>query len=182
MRLKERIEKLFVLPIAKHLKVNPNIITLLGIVAMLLAFVLVLIDNLYFAALFVFISGFLDLLDGSVAKYHKRVTKFGAFLDRVADRINDALILSAIILAGLIDANLGIFVLVFILISSYASSVLESQTKKNIGEKLSFRGLRLLIIVVALLFNLVTYAFYLLALIAVFAFFERLYTARAVLK
>jgi len=180
--MKEHIERVFVLPLAKRLDINPNYITFLSVVSMLLAVNFTFGYSFYLAALFVLISGYLDLLDGTIAKYHKHVTKFGAFFDRVADRVNDMLIISSIILSGIVNLTLGILVLILIMLSSYTSSVIESQTKNNIGEKLSLRGVRLFILISGLVFNYVTYAFYLLAFISLLSFVERFYTARRILK
>ena len=181
-KLKENVEHIFVVPLAKHLKINPNSITLLSVVAMAFAFISVLRQEFYMAALFTFISGYLDLLDGTVAKYHRKVTKFGAFLDRVVDRINDALIISAVVLSGLVSLYLGLFVLLFTLLSSYVSAVLESQTKSKIGEKLSLRGVRLMVIISGFILNSLIYAFYILAILSLVAFLERIYTAKIVIK
>lgn len=71
--------------------------------------------------------------------------------------------------------------LIFVVLSSYISAVLEAQTKTRIGERLSLRGLRVMIIVLGLALNYVTFAFYMLAVLAVFAFVERFYTARKIL-
>lgn len=180
--IKQTAERIFILPVAKHLRLNPNFVTFLSVVAMLFAFLFVLRHDVYTAALFVFVSGYLDLLDGTIAKYHRITTRFGTFLDRIADRINDILIISAIIVAGLVEANLGIFVLIFVLLSSYTSAVLESQTSTKIGEKLSLRGIRLIIIILGLASNYVSYAFYILAIISVLAFLERFNTAKVVLR
>ena len=171
--LKQKIERIFVLPFAKDLNVSPNVITLFSVIAMAFAFAFVFRYDLYLAALFTFISGYLDLLDGTTAKYHKKTSKFGVFLDRLGDRVSDILIISAVILAGL--------VLIFVVLSSYVSAILEAQTKTRIGERLSLRGLRIMIIVLGLAFNYITFAFYVLAILAVFAFVERFYTARKIL-
>lgn len=176
------MERVFVLPLARRLKINPNYITGLSIVSMLLAVNFVFNHDFYLAALFVFISGYLDLLDGTAAKFHNHVTGFGKFFDRLADRINDTLIIVSILLSGAVNLTLGIVVLVLILLSSYVSAIIEAQIKTNIGEKLSLRGIRLIILIFALIFNSLTYGFYLLAFLASLSFIERFATAKKVLK
>src|SRR6266478_5754587 len=55
--------------------INPNLLTFLGLVV-----------NFGAAAFF---AGFLDILDGQVARRQNRVTAFGAFYDSTLDRYAD---------------------------------------------------------------------------------------------
>ncbi len=52
------------------------------------------------AAALVVLSAVLDGLDGAVAVVHDRVTRLGAVLDAVGDRVCDGLFLAALVLAG----------------------------------------------------------------------------------
>jgi len=52
-------------------------------------------------------SGFCDTLDGIIARTFQQVTVFGGFFDSVLDRYADAIVFSAIIVAGLCDPAWG---------------------------------------------------------------------------
>lgn len=79
------------LPLAKRIRANPNLITITGFVITLTAsFVLPL--NLRLGGLLILAGGLFDALDGVVARTNSRTTKFGAFLDSLLDRLSDALI------------------------------------------------------------------------------------------
>ena len=59
--------------------VNPNVLTAFGMVVNLWAAVLFATGMFRTAAAVIFLAGFLDMLDGQVARREKRVTAFGAF-------------------------------------------------------------------------------------------------------
>jgi CDP-diacylglycerol--glycerol-3-phosphate 3-phosphatidyltransferase len=74
--------------ISTALRLTPNLLTLLGVI-----FALAMVINplsLWNIPLLV-LSLFADGIDGSVAIYQKRSSRFGAILDSVADRISEAL-------------------------------------------------------------------------------------------
>jgi len=69
--------------------INPNLLTLLGLVVNIAAAVLFASSNFRSAAAAIFLAGFLDMADGQVARRMGRVTPFGAFYDSVFDRYSD---------------------------------------------------------------------------------------------
>ena len=76
--------------------ITPNGVTILGFLGICAASGLAL-GRLWVAASLVFIvSGLVDSLDGSLARYQGRVTAFGGFLDSTLDRLAEAVILGAI--------------------------------------------------------------------------------------
>ncbi|MBS7622469.1 CDP-alcohol phosphatidyltransferase family protein, partial [Candidatus Bathyarchaeota archaeon] len=48
------------------------------------------------APLFILISGFFDVMDGSLARLGHRVTRFGGLLDSTLDRLGEVFVLSGI--------------------------------------------------------------------------------------
>lgn len=73
---------------------TPNVVTLASIVFAVLGFAALAFYGSLLAALVLFAAaGFLDAFDGALARTQKRVTAFGAFLDGVVDRFNEALLL-----------------------------------------------------------------------------------------
>ena len=69
--------------------VNPNLLTFLGLVVNFLAAANFAVGNFRTAALIILFAGFLDMLDGQVARRQNRVTAFGAFYDSTLDRYAD---------------------------------------------------------------------------------------------
>jgi CDP-diacylglycerol--glycerol-3-phosphate 3-phosphatidyltransferase len=77
--------------------VNPNVVTLLGIAFAVLAAYLICAGQLWWAIPALTASGLTDLLDGVVARRAGRVSKRGAFLDSVADRVIETVICGGIV-------------------------------------------------------------------------------------
>jgi CDP-diacylglycerol--glycerol-3-phosphate 3-phosphatidyltransferase len=69
--------------------INPNALTFLGLVVNFWAAVLFATGRFRTAASVIFFAGFLDMLDGQVARREGRVTAFGAFFDSTLDRYSD---------------------------------------------------------------------------------------------
>ena len=69
--------------------VNPNFLTFLGLVVNFVAAANFALGNFRIGALIIFFAGFLDILDGQVARRQNRVTAFGAFYDSTLDRYAD---------------------------------------------------------------------------------------------
>ncbi len=69
--------------------INPNLLTFFGLLVNFWAAVLFARGQFRMAASVIFFAGFLDMLDGQVARRQKRVTAFGAFYDSTLDRYSD---------------------------------------------------------------------------------------------
>ena len=70
-------------------RITPNQLTLAGLVLAIIAGVLAAIGSLSLAALVLLLSGFLDALDGELARQSDSQTPFGAFLDSISDHYGD---------------------------------------------------------------------------------------------
>src|SRR5260370_7083837 len=69
--------------------INPNLLTFLGLVVNFGAAAFFAVGRFFVGALIIFFAGFLDILDGQVARRQNRVTAFGAFYDSPLDRYAD---------------------------------------------------------------------------------------------
>jgi hypothetical protein len=69
--------------------INPNVLTFLGLVVNFGAAASFAVGKFFLGALIIFFAGFLDMLDGQVARRQNRVTAFGAFYDSTLDRYAD---------------------------------------------------------------------------------------------
>ncbi len=65
----------------------PNLLTIIRIVLVPVFLFLILKDSLYIAAIIFAVAGLTDLVDGIIARRLKTVTKLGADLDPVADKL-----------------------------------------------------------------------------------------------
>jgi CDP-diacylglycerol--glycerol-3-phosphate 3-phosphatidyltransferase len=69
--------------------INPNVLTFFGMLVNFWAAVDFAMGLFGWGASLIFLAGFLDMLDGQVARREKRVTAFGGFLDSTLDRYSD---------------------------------------------------------------------------------------------
>ena len=69
--------------------INPNLLTFFGLLVNLWAAVSFARGKFRQAAAIIFFAGFIDMLDGQVARRQNRVTVFGAFYDSTLDRYSD---------------------------------------------------------------------------------------------
>ena len=69
--------------------INPNLLTFLGLLVNFGAAANFAVGNFRTGAIVIFFAGFLDMLDGQVARRQNRVTAFGAFYDSTLDRYAD---------------------------------------------------------------------------------------------
>jgi CDP-diacylglycerol---glycerol-3-phosphate 3-phosphatidyltransferase len=76
--------------------ITPNGITLLGFAGICVAAGLAGARQWVAASLVFIASGLVDSLDGQLARYQGRVTRFGGFLDSTLDRLAEAVILGAV--------------------------------------------------------------------------------------
>jgi archaetidylinositol phosphate synthase len=138
------------------------------------------IDHLFLlvAPIFFLLSGFCDALDGMVARLHNNTTVFGGFLDSLLDRYADAVILVAIITAGLSDASWGAVALAGSLLVSYTRARAEAAGIKMEMVGLAERAERIVIIIVASFaaffwIDALRWSIILLAVVANFTVFQR---------
>ena len=67
--------------------ITPNIATILMLISAILSFVsLVFFSHLLIFAIFIFITGILDGVDGAIARLTNKSTKLGGFFDSITGR------------------------------------------------------------------------------------------------
>ena len=160
-RLKERIQQLIIgqARFAHNIGLTPNQISLLGMLAAYFSAYLYWSSQsndatLVGAAGLLLISGFLDALDGVVARAYGKVTLFGGFLDSLLDRYADSLVLTGIILGWLAEGSplwllAGLFAVLGSLLVSYSRARAEAAGVKMETVGLAERAERIIIIVFA---------------------------------
>ncbi len=131
----------------------PNAWTLLSIIfALIFAFAVSQYMFLAGSALLL-ATAFLDLIDGSVARYTKSATVKGAYLDTIADRYVEGIVIISLLFVGLPDyvvpASLWIFAYLFgSFMTTYAKAALAEKARQEIMGGLLERAERMLILIV----------------------------------
>ncbi len=139
--------KMFLDPVAKRIRVNPNILTIIGLLVSFLSAYMFATGNLLWGGLLIALSGFVDILDGAVARNNYQITKFGGILDSTADRFADAFIIIGIIYGGYVNWIFGILAIHASLTVSYVRARAESEgIECNVG--IAERAERLVIIMI----------------------------------
>jgi archaetidylinositol phosphate synthase len=99
-----------------------------------------------FASILLLISGFFDIVDGSVARVMKKSTTKGTFLDSNFDKVSEALIFIGIAIGGLSNPILAMIALSTSILVSYLRARAESLGIELKGVGIGERAERLLIL------------------------------------
>jgi archaetidylinositol phosphate synthase len=144
-------------PAAKALiKVNPNTISFISLILAGLAGALVYLsyDNLTglllpLAALTILVSGFLDALDGKIARLAGKSGRRGDFIDHVIDRYADVLMIGAVAVSSWCNPYLGMLAIIGVLLTSYMGTQAQAVGAGRQYAGLLGRADRLVLMVVA---------------------------------
>ena len=166
-------------PVARNININPNIVTVISPFIALIAAYGFANHMLLLGTAAILLSGFLDVLDGAVARYHKRASKFGAFLDSTMDRFADAIIYIGIIFGGYCDWFVGILAIHSAICVSYVRARAESQgVECKIG--IAERAVRMVILMIGAVIGHIagdiyfTYIIYILVILSYFTVGQRI--------
>ncbi|HYL09139.1 MAG TPA: CDP-alcohol phosphatidyltransferase family protein [Candidatus Acidoferrales bacterium] len=106
--------------------INPNFLTFFGLVVNFWAAAMFAAGRFRTAAAIIFFAGFLDMLDGQVARRQNRVTAFGAFYDSTLDRYSDMALYMGLLVYYAVSARTSYVVLAAV---ATAGSVMVSYTR-----------------------------------------------------
>ena len=114
------------MPAANALKgVDPNLISVIALVLALVVGILTYYSFedwellLPIISILVLVSGFLDALDGKVARLAGKAGKRGDFIDHVFDRYADIFMIGGVVVSSWCNVYLGILALLGVLMTSY---------------------------------------------------------------
>ena len=143
---RENIDPLISKIAKAFIKINPNTLTWISLLFAFLAGLFFYLSDpnletynfyLYIAALFVFLNGLFDAIDGKVAKLANKACLKGDFLDHAIDRYADVFILGGLALSTWNDYPIiGLLAVVGMLLTSYMGT--QSQA---VGCKRNYSGL-----------------------------------------
>jgi CDP-diacylglycerol---glycerol-3-phosphate 3-phosphatidyltransferase len=98
-RLRSVVARRFTQPLVYFLSrtaITPDMISWFGFAVTLGGMVLIILGHLFAAAFAVLAGSALDMVDGALARFTQRTTRFGAVLDSVLDRCSEAALLIGI--------------------------------------------------------------------------------------
>ncbi len=137
--LKKSILKPFVI------NVNPNAVTLFALFVAIAAGLAFYRQLLIPAALLVLFNGFLDILDGEIARKYGS-SKRGDLLDHTVDRLADIAMIAGITGGGFVEPWIGAATIVIVLLVSYIGTEAHALTKKRLYAGMLTRADRIVII------------------------------------
>ena len=180
----EKVGKFF-----SSFSLTPNEYTLLSIVFALISFFYLAMGKIILALLFFLFASFLDFIDGAVARYKNLATKKGAYVDTIADRFVEAILLLGLLFLGLPEVFLPAYIWIFlILFGSMMTTYVKAAAKEKdlVSDELKggllARGERLILIIVSLIVGIFSlsgtvYILILVAILSNFTVFQRIYSA-----
>lgn len=130
--LREQVTRLLVpvLDLFVHLGLSPNALTTLGFLVTVSAGVAYFYGSLQVGGFLVLAGGFLDVVDGYVARRTDRVTRFGSFYDSTLDRVSEVVVFLGVFSLYLgTEPNIGEPWMVYVVALAMAGSLLVSYTR-----------------------------------------------------
>jgi len=168
-RLKDSVDRLLSQPanLLVNLGVTPNLLTLAGLAIGVVAGIVLALGFFVAGGILILVIGFVDMLDGAVARNQRASTTFGATFDSISDRYVDCIILLGLGIAGVNWIYVG---------AALMGSLLVSYVRAK-GEGMGFhctagvaeRSERLIILAIGLLIGFVGPAVLLVAILAQFS-------------
>ncbi|MEM3124292.1 MAG: CDP-alcohol phosphatidyltransferase family protein [Candidatus Nitrosocaldus sp.] len=130
---------------------SPNALTLIGFALAVFAGLLYALQSMLehaylYAGIVLLVSGFFDIVDGSVARVTGKVSRAGAFLDSTLDRVAEVAIYAGIVLSSKVNPALVILTLAFSLLVSYARARAEGVGVELKGIGVGERAERLILL------------------------------------
>lgn len=120
------------------------------------------------------ISGFFDVVDGQVARYTKKTSKKGGFIDSVFDKIAEVAIFLGILIGNFAEPYLVFLAITLSLLVSYSRSRAESLGIKLQGIGIGERAERLLVVAIIGMIGFMPYAVIIVVIIAAITFIQRI--------
>ncbi len=170
-RLEKSVGKIF-----GFLPVTPNQWTLISVFFAFVCLYFLIKQNLILAIVFFIIAGFLDFVDGAVARYKNIATKIGAYLDTIADRYVEAILLFGMLFLPLpkilVPSYVWIFLILFgSIITTYAKAAVKEKdlVSQELKGGLLSRGERIILLLVCLILGVFNFSWmvYILIIIAI---------------
>jgi len=126
-----------------------------------------------YGGILLLVSGFFDIVDGSVARATKQISKKGAFLDSTLDKVAEVIVFLGILYGGLADPTMVLIALGLSLLVSYSRARAESLGIELKGVGIGERAERLIVIAAFSIVGFTYYGMIIVAIIAGITFIQR---------
>jgi CDP-diacylglycerol--glycerol-3-phosphate 3-phosphatidyltransferase len=138
-------------------RINPNVLTFLGLVINIGASALLWVGQFRWAGIVIIGAGLFDMVDGRVARETNRVTRFGGFFDSVLDRYSDlALLTGLLVWYGSINRHWYVLLTAVAMTGSVMVSYTRARAENSIPScKVGFmeRPERVVLVIIGALFD-----------------------------
>jgi CDP-diacylglycerol---glycerol-3-phosphate 3-phosphatidyltransferase len=138
-------------------KINPNVLTFLGLVINMVAAGFLAFGNFRTAGVVIIFAGLFDMVDGRVARETNQVTRFGGFFDSVLDRYSDlALLVGLLVYYGTINRPSYVVLTAIVMTASVMISYTRTRAENIIPTcKVGFleRPERIVLLIIGALFD-----------------------------
>lgn len=136
---RDRLSRWFT-PLAQRTPFSPNAITCGALLLNLMAASALLTGREYplgflLAIVLLAIGGLLDAFDGIVARAQNKASRYGDFLDHVADRVSDTFLAAAWMLANDIRVTIVVAGLIGVMLNGYIGTQIEATFGKRSYEE-----------------------------------------------
>ena len=134
--LRPTFQHIFVRPLmrATYKHFHPNVVTLLSLLIGLLSAVMLTVNLALIATLLLLLSGYLDVLDGSIARMRNNSTALGTMLDILSDRLVESFIVVALFIRDPALALICLLMMMSMLLC-VSSFLLVGMFSKQEGQK-----------------------------------------------
>ncbi len=168
---------------------SPNTLSLIGFIITIISSIIFGLNTLQldptrnFSAIGSFLllaGGFFDVIDGSVAKVTKKISRKGSFLDSTLDKISETIIFLGIAIGGLANPILCLLVVSSSLLVSYTRSRAETLGIDLSGVGFGERAERILILAIMGLLPFpysLEYGVIIIIVISIITIIQRIYKA-----
>lgn len=171
--------------------ITPNQYTLISVFFALASSYFLINQKIILAIVFFLIAGFLDFVDGAVARHKNMATKTGAYLDTVIDRYVEGLLLLGMLFLPLPEIFFPAYVWIFLILfgsimTTYAKAAAKEKnlTDQEMKGGLLSRGERIILLTTALILGLFSFIWmtYLLIAVALLSNFTALQRINSAIK
>jgi phosphatidylglycerophosphate synthase len=180
------LERKIITPLAVRLApyISANVVSALSLVAALGAGAAFWAGAPVLGAALILVNGFLDMLDGCIARARGTAGAFGSFVDKIIDKYADLIFLLGMMLGKLAHPVPAVAAMVGIPLATYINSAVEGLTagEVKLQEKFSLRFVRIIILVIGGFSGYTRIAVWLVAALVLYAVASRMIHNLVVLR
>ncbi len=180
--LARKYSRIILEPIARFVgwtNISPNVITMIGFLLTAGVAVVISMGYLQLGGFLIIAAAAFDALDGTLARMMGRTSRFGAFLDSTMDRFSEAVIfLGLFVYLALQGAQTELILIYITIVGSLMVSYTRARAEGlgiQVKEGLLTRFERVVLLIIALIFNWLLPVLWILAVFTIFTAIQRIY-------